>query len=622
MPREKLEIILADAAGFCMGVRRALKLALGATRDPHCPRPIATEGPLIHNPQVQQVLEAGRVGVLDGKGPGDSGDERGPQGSRAGTVVIRAHGVAPERAEELRGSGTRVIDATCPHVRQLQRIATRVAEHDGGGGGVAPLLVVVGDRGHAEVEGVRSHAAGRAVVVSSIEDVDRLADSEGGEDLHRAPILVVAQTTQDEESFRRIAEELKRRFPRCEVFDTICRSTKLRQAEARELALRVETMVVVGGFTSANTRRLAQICADTGTLTCHVETDEQLDLESLLRCKRIGITAGASTPHWMIRRVIHRLRSEHARRRRPILHLLRTILLAPIRANLFLGGGAAAMVFVNYRLIPQSQLPQHRLGLCMALALFFLLGQHLLHQCARREALYLTVPGKGDFFRANARALQFVGVGSGVLAIFLALLLPGWVPFALVVAGTLGGWFYALELGPHEEARRRLPGARWLALVPGGKELFVGLAWAVTTALAPALAGAGPDPARWGAVGAAMAFCFLLGSHRMLLTDLLDFEGDQLVGRENLAVVLGETACKRLILGLMGAEAVLLLMGALVLGWTMGLGFAMLIPLAYWGVCFLLLHRGKLPEGEPAEVMIDAVFYGCGLMALAGFLMR
>ncbi|MDP6107224.1 MAG: UbiA family prenyltransferase [Candidatus Brocadiia bacterium] len=259
----------------------------------------------------------------------------------------------------------------------------------------------------------------------------------------------------------------------------------------------------------------------------------------------------------------------------------------------------------------------------MALASFFLLGQHLLHQCARREALYLTVPGKGDFFRANARVLQFVGVGSGMLAICLALLLPGWAPFVLVVAGTLGGWFYALELGPHEDASRgRLPGARWLARVPGGKELFVGLAWAVTTALAPALAGTRPEATRWGAVGAAMAFCFLLGSHRMLLTDLLDFEGDQLVGRENLAVVLGERACKRLILGLMGTEAVLLVVDALVLGWTMGLGFAMLIPLAYWGVCFLLLHRGKLPEGELAEVMIDAAFYGCGLMALVEPLMR
>jgi 4-hydroxybenzoate polyprenyltransferase len=230
--------------------------------------------------------------------------------------------------------------------------------------------------------------------------------------------------------------------------------------------------------------------------------------------------------------------------------------------------------------------------------------------------MYWTAPERGQFFRDNGGALRLLALACGGLALFLAFLL-GWVPFILVLAGGGAGVLYAV--GPGWTGWRALP-VRWLVRLPGGKELFVGLAWAVTTALVPGVAtGALAD--RWPAVGGAMAFAFLMGTYRTLLTDLTDVEGDQLVGRETLAGLLGEQACERLIVVLLACLAGLSLAGGPVLDWTNWLSFAMLVPVAYSGVCFALFRRGKLPEGELGEALLDGIFYACGLVAAGGLVL-
>jgi len=582
MGDHKLEILLAETAGFCMGVRRALKLTLDAANDAASPRPIVTVGPLIHNRQVLEVLEDKGVAALEGDAA-----------KGMGTAIIRAHGATPKDYERIARCSERVIDATCPHVRKVQKIAERYCAED-------YSCVVVGDHGHAEVEGVLSHTGGRGIVVSRPEDVDSLPAMD--------KVVVVAQTTQDEEVFARATERLRHRYPGCLVFDTICRSTQERQAEAKRMAQQVEVMVVVGGLNSANTRRLAQICSDAGTPTFHVEADWQLDVDRLLHYRRVGVTAGASTPHWMIRRVIRKLRSEYDRRRRSPSYILRLILAGPIRANVFLGGGAAALTFANWHLMPLKAGP---LGLAMSLAFFFIMAQHLLSQYAKRSVMYLSDPDKGEFFRANAGVIWLLGVSCCALAAFLAFLL-GWIPFVLVLAGTAAGLLYRFEFG-----RRIGPSLHVGSLeqLPGSKELFVALAWGVTTALIPALAAGGPN-VRWRGVAVAIAFAFLLSFHRTLLTDMRDVESDQLVGRETLAGMLGERACKGVLVGVLGAEAMLVAGLGGLLGWTSAISYGMLIPVGYSAVCSWMFHRGRLPEAELGEALVDSKFYACGLVAL------
>jgi len=571
-----------------MGVRRALNLTLDAANDPSNARPITTIGPLIHNRQVLEVLDAKGIATMSDHLDG-----------RVGTAIIRAHGITPRQRERLGEGCQKVIDATCPHVRKVQRIAQQHCE-DG------YWCVVVGDPGHAEVEGVLSYAGGRGLVVSSAQEVARLPEMD--------KVIVVAQTTQSEETFSQVAEAIRRRYPQCRVFNTVCRSTQRRQAEARRLAREVEAMVVVGGFNSANTRRLAETCARTGTPTFHVETEQQLDAERLLQYRRIGVTAGASTPHWMIRRVLRRIRSEHGRRGRSMRRLMRFVLSGPIRTNVFLGGGAAAMTFACWRLIGASG---GLLGHCMALAFFFIMAQHLLNQYSKRKAMYLNDPDRGEFFEANAHVLLALSAAGCALALFLALLL-GRVPFMLMLVGTAAGLLY--RFAPSKGTAGRLfPGS--LKRIPGSKELFVGLAWAVTAALVPALAadeqgGAWRLAEHWKGVSVAGLFAFLAAFQRTLLTDLRDVEGDQLVGRETIAALMGQRASKPLMVALLAAQAVVLAGLGGLLGWTTGLSYVMLAAVVYYGFCVALFHKGQLPESELGEALVDGKFYACGLLAL------
>ena len=230
--------------------------------------------------------------------------------------------------------------------------------------------------------------------------------------------------------------------------------------------------------------------------------------------------------------------------------------------------------------------------------------------------MYLSEPEKGEFFQANAGVIRLLGISCCALAAFLALLL-GWIPFLLVLAGTAAGLLYRFRFGKRITRSLHI---RSLEQLPGSKELLVALAWGVTTALVPALA-AGALAARWQGVAVAIVFSFLLAFHRTLLTDLRDVEGDQLVGRESIAGLLGEKASKRVLVALLAAETILLAVVGGSLGWTSAISYGMLISVAYSAFCFLLFHKGKLPETELGEALIDGKFYTCGLVAFTQWIL-
>lgn len=272
-----MEILLADAAGFCMGVRRAVSKAEAAVR---AGGPVCSLGPLIHNPQ--EVARLAGEGVAVAERPEDA----------RGTVVIRAHGAPPAVYAALERQGVRVVDATCPFVTALQRKAAALAAE-----GHVP--VIVGDPDHPEVAGVVGWTGGRALVVSGPEEVDALPPLER--------VGVLAQTTQREERVREVVARLRAKAREVRVEDTICRATAERQEAARRLAGQVQVMVVVGGATSSNTQKLVSVCRDAGAVTYHVETADDLRPEWFAGVSRVGLTAGASTPDWIIKEVVGRM---------------------------------------------------------------------------------------------------------------------------------------------------------------------------------------------------------------------------------------------------------------------------------------------------------------------------
>lgn len=278
---EMPEIILAKSAGFCFGVKRATNMAFEAAEEHVC---ICSLGPIIHSPQVVERLEDKGVRVVD-----DVSE------IKSGVVIIRSHGITASELKQIHAEKLDVVDATCPFVKKAQDFAAKLSA-DG------YHLVLVGEEEHPEVQGIVSYAQDKRVSV--------VADSEGAEALPRTgKIAVIAQTTQSFENFQKIVATCLLKAKEVRVYNTICDATSVRQEEARQLAGQVDMMVVVGGFNSANTSRLATICYELQKNTHHIETADELEQSWLKDVETVGLTAGASTPGWLIEQVVERLES-------------------------------------------------------------------------------------------------------------------------------------------------------------------------------------------------------------------------------------------------------------------------------------------------------------------------
>lgn len=276
-----MEVILAEKAGFCFGVQRAINTAFKAAGEGK----VYCLGPLIHNPQeVSRLREAGVETVEDFSGL-RSGD----------SLIIRSHGVPPAVLEKAREQGLIIIDLTCPFVAKAQQHARSLSRE-------GYRVVVVGEKKHPEVQSILGYAGADPVVVERSEDIDQL-------ELH-GRLGIVAQTTQSYGNFSEIVLRLLRLSNELKVFNTICSSTKERQEATRVLASRVDVMIVVGGRNSANTSRLVSLSREAGKPTYHVEVVDEIRSEWLKDARTVGVTAGASTPGWVIDAVLERLRSE------------------------------------------------------------------------------------------------------------------------------------------------------------------------------------------------------------------------------------------------------------------------------------------------------------------------
>lgn len=276
-----IEIEVARYAGVCYGVERALGMAEKAADEAR--KPVNTLGPLIHNPLVVNDLE--RIGVCTASSVSEVEE---------GTLIIRAHGVVPSVVEDARARGLDVLDATCPYVKKVHNAAERLVRE-------GYQLIVVGESGHPEVEGIMGHAGDDAHVVSVPGDLDAI-------DLSRK-VGVVVQTTQTPGALADVVAELSKRTMDLRVINTICSATQERQDSAAELARRVDAMIVVGGKNSGNTRRLAEICTAACPKTHHIEDASEIEAAWFDGASHIGVTAGASTPASHIERALVRMRS-------------------------------------------------------------------------------------------------------------------------------------------------------------------------------------------------------------------------------------------------------------------------------------------------------------------------
>lgn len=274
-----MDIVIVPEGGFCFGVRRAMEMAEKAIAEDGGG---ATLGPLIHNQEAVDRLARQGLRPVENVAEVEPGE----------VVMLRTHGSGPAAIEALQARGVRLVDATCPFVSRAQREAARFVEE-------GYDVIVLGEPDHPEAIGIAEHTGGAATILQDASGLGALK--------LRKRVAVVCQTTQRLDNLQELVRLLLPRVIELRVANTICDATSKRQEASLEVAREVDLMLVIGGRHSANTTRLAQICAEAGTPTHHLETVEELDPTWLKGVSRVGVTAGASTPDWIIEAVVSRL---------------------------------------------------------------------------------------------------------------------------------------------------------------------------------------------------------------------------------------------------------------------------------------------------------------------------
>ncbi|MBT9538070.1 MAG: 4-hydroxy-3-methylbut-2-enyl diphosphate reductase [Thermodesulfovibrionales bacterium] len=272
-----MKIIAAKTAGFCFGVKRAVDMAFKTAKKKQ--KGIFTLGPIIHNPQViEKLKQEGILPIEDITTPGIK------------DIIIRTHGIPLHIMNRISDAGFNIIDATCPFVKKAQHYAKLLREE-------GYQVIILGDREHPEVQGLMSYAGDDAIVVDSEDALPKIKHNVG----------IVVQTTQPVEALKKLFARVIEQAKNVKVYNTICSSTALRLKETAAMAKKVDIMLVVGGKNSANTTQLAKLCRSLSVPTYHIETAAELIPEWMNGAKSVGITAGASTPDWIIEDIIKKV---------------------------------------------------------------------------------------------------------------------------------------------------------------------------------------------------------------------------------------------------------------------------------------------------------------------------
>jgi (E)-4-hydroxy-3-methyl-but-2-enyl pyrophosphate reductase len=580
-----VKIKLARNSGFCMGVRRAMETALEAVH--HCKGPIYSHGPLIHNPQAVSLLENKGLRLLTLPASSDATME--------GTVIIRAHGVPPDEQGRLESRGLGIIDATCPRVKGVQRIIARHARK-----GYAPIIWGSGD--HPEVIGLMGYAEGRGLVIGGPEDVTGLPN--------RERVILVAQTTQEKGRFPLIAEAVKARWPEALIFDTICGATERRQDEVRRLASEVTAMVVVGGHHSGNTQRLAEVAVAEGVRTIHIETEEELEPGWFKSGDIVGVTAGASTPNWMIRRVTRKL-ERIARHGDPSIRTLaHRLLRMMILSNVYVGLGAGMLCLAGTAL--QGIYPGIEY---MAVAFFYIQAMHLLNLFLDKEASQFNDPDRVIFLEKHKKILVSSGIFSALVSLGLSLYVgPGVFLLLLFMSGL--GLLYAVPLIPVRWSK--VIRFRRLKDIPVSKTLSLSGGWACSLALIPALA---PDNGVSASTVLVALIILQLVFIRSGLGDIMEIQGDRIAGRETLPIIIGVKNTLRL-LGILCILLVVFFIGGWMAGCLPSLAWPLLLCAGYAGACVFIFRGDHFMSSLFFEALIDANFILAGLITWIWAAMR
>jgi 4-hydroxy-3-methylbut-2-enyl diphosphate reductase len=567
-----MKIIIAKKAGFCMGVRRAVEMVLdapGKHKDP-----IRTFGPLIHNPQVLDLLKEKEIFTLD----------HIPE-CGSGTVLIRAHGVPPQVKRDLKKAGYNIIDATCPRVIKVQTIIRKHANQD-------YASIIIGDKNHPEVVGLLGYARGKGFAVDNMDDLETLPSFEKA--------IVVAQTTQNTFFYEEVKKWVGHRFPHYVIFDTICDSTAKRQAEVQNLADSVDAVLVVGGHNSGNTKRLAEISRKTGKPTYHIETESEIDIDALSEVRNVGITAGASTPNWMIKKIYRTLEALPFKKKqswqRVVLSIQRLLLLT----NIYVAVGAGCLCYACIKIQGITHNLPHVL-----ISMLYVQSMHIFNYLTGTKADRYNDPDRSSFYDKNKILLAVLAFTAGGFGLTTAYTV-GLIPFLILLGMSIMGLSYNLRLIPKRFAYRKTTRIRD---IPGSKTALIAMAWGIVTSVLPRL-----SVSENIHLSTVIIFVWSLSLVfvRTAFFDILDMQGDRIIGKETIPILLGEKRTLRILKSILIVNlGILLFSSAFQL--ISNLGFALAICPAFIFVMLFAYERGYMLPGIRLEFLVESNFIMAGV---------
>ena len=557
-----------------MGVRRAVDMVLDIAQRKGKEN-VYTYGPLIHNPQTVVLLRTRGIIPISNIDDVDSAN-------RGSTIIIRAHGVSPEERRKIQEKGFKVIDATCPKVAHVQAIIKKHVSLD-------YTVLIVGDREHPEVNGLLGYAYGKGIVIGGADEVEKLPSLQ--------KVCVVAQTTQSMEEFVDIVDRIRAKFSDTVVFNTICDSTEKRQAEVKRLAEEMNAIFIVGGRNSANTRRLVRISELQGKPTFHIETVDELKEIPTYKYEKIGISAGASTPNWIIDRVIDNIATRQSEKKvRKIFKLW----MFTVKTDIYSAVGAGCLSFASMLL---QRLEVKILNIIITS--LYVYAMHVLNRLIDRKASTVVGSFREESYRKHEKTYVYAAVISMILALIFSFI-SGINAFVLLSLVSTLGVLYNMKILPDYWRIKSLKD------FPGSKNISTAMAWAVVAALLPQF-----EISLTVTPGMMVAFLFTFGIvfACSAMSDTLDVQSDRLIGRETIPVLIGKKRTRILLNGMLFLLLILLIMSSL-LRWTSSVSLALLTCVFFVWIYFKLYDRRSTFSGVVQGGIIETTYVLAGLASL------
>ncbi len=510
-----MKIKIAENTGFCMGVRKAVLDIVNVINKSS--EPIYVLGPLIHNPQTVSILQSRGIVTINSI---DDIENK--------IIAIRTHGIPKASLRILKQNASKIINLTCPRVARVQGIVKKYSRE-------GYFVIIIGDDHHAEVESVKSYADDGVIVISSIDDIKKIPDA--------SKYIVVAQTTFDESLFEEITKILKIKFSNVLIFNTICDSTHKRQSDViNAIKEGIDTLVVVGGKNSANTRRLAQIGKNSNIKTFHIESEEELHEKDFKNTNYVLVTAGASTPGWIINNVLEKLYYISNKQENLLLYFVLRFFEIAVRLNLI---SSIASFFMSLLIETISGIwSSYKLPVLSA---FFIFIMYAVNNYFLKDTLKITNPFKYKLHKNNHLIIVTSTLAAILLSLIITATIKNYICLLLYYTILLTGIIYSSNQFKYF-INKYAP--TFIKTIYSIKSIPANVGWITITLLIPTLYASqyiNISAMHIDIIILLIVFLSYLIISRNLLLDLIGFNGDLIIGNVTLPIIIGISKAKYLL---------------------------------------------------------------------------